>query len=116
MAEPLIPTPLTDLRRRVNLARDQIRAVLSELVGPVELDFDFHREWNGCWCVRVEITAPIRGRLDFTLLDTPGQGLLALPRPLPDPWRLETGIAATDGSRWTLDEAGRLVPFQPRRA
>ena len=106
------PTPLTDLRRRVTVARNLIRSVLNELVGPVELAYDFHREWNGCWRVRVDITAPVQGRLDFTLLDTPSGGMLALPRPLPERWRLETGIVATDGTRWTLDEVGHLTPFR----
>ncbi|NCA69530.1 MAG: hypothetical protein EOM91_05360 [Sphingobacteriia bacterium] len=114
MSQPALPTPLTDLRRRVNLARGQIRAVLSELVGPVEPHFEFHREWNGCWCVRVEIREPLRARLDFTLLDTPAGGLLALPRPLPERWRRETGIPASDGSRWSLDPQGQLIAFTHR--
>jgi hypothetical protein len=67
LREPL-PIPLTDLRRRVNVARNLIRNVLTELVGPVELAFDFYREWNGCWRVRVEIKDPINGRLEFTLM------------------------------------------------
>jgi hypothetical protein len=108
--EPL-PIPLTDLRRRVNVARNLIRSLMTELVGPVELAFDFYREWNGCWRVRVEIKDPINGRLEFTLMDTPGGGMLALPRPLPERWRLETGIPATDGTRWTLDTEGHLMPF-----
>jgi hypothetical protein len=112
LQEPL-PTPLTDLRRRVNVARNLIRAVLTELIGPVELAFDFYREWNGCWRVRVEIKHPINGRLELTLLDTPSGGMLALPRPLPERWRLETGIPATDGTRWTLDTEGHLMPFAP---
>lgn len=113
MPQHPLPTPLTDLRRRVNVARNLIRTVLAELIGPVEPSFDFHREWNGCWCVRVEIREPIRARLDFTLLDTPGGGMLALPRPLPERWRLEVGIPATDGSRWTLDDRGHLIDFAP---
>jgi len=106
-----LPTPLTDLRRRVNVARDLIRAVMAELVGPSDLVFDFYREWNGCWRVRIEIREPIKGRLEFTLLDTPGGGMLALPRPLPERWRSETGIPATDGTRWSLDAEGQLTPF-----
>lgn len=116
MKHHVTPTPLTDLRRRVNVARNLIRSVLSELVGPVEPKFDFFREWNGCWRVRVEIAEPIRGRLEFTLLDIPSGGMLALPRPLPERWRIETGIRATDGSRWTLDESGNLTPFDTLRS
>ncbi|NWF80234.1 MAG: hypothetical protein HXY37_09330 [Chloroflexi bacterium] len=109
MSEPQRPIPLTDLRRRVPIARRCINDLLTRLLGEVELHYDFYREWNGCWRVRVDVAD--RGRLDFTLLDTPGGGILALPRPLPERWRLETGIVASDGTTWTLDEAGELVPF-----
>lgn len=114
MTDPNCPTPLTDLRKRAGQARSLIQAVLDELIGPATLEYDFHREWNGCWRVRVDITDPVRGRLDFTLLDTPGGGMLALPRPLPERWRLETGIPASDGTRWTLDTSGQLTPFEPQ--
>lgn len=109
MAETLLPTPLTDLRRRAPAARATISAALTDLVGPCELGYDFFREWNGCWKVRVEVAG--RGRLEFTLLDTPGGGILAMPRPLPERWRSESGILASDGTRWTLDDAGQLAPF-----
>lgn len=107
------PTPLTDLRRRVSSARTLVLDVLTELIGPVELRYDFYREWNGCWKVRVDLSQPIRGQVEFTLLDTPGGGMLALPRPLPERWRIETGIVASDGTRWSLDQAGALVTFPP---
>ncbi len=107
------PIPLTDLRRRVAKARALIRDVLTELIGPVELRYDFYREWNGCWKVRVDLTQPVRGQIEFTLLETPGGGMLALPRPLPERWRTETGIGASDGTQWSLDRAGSLVPFPP---
>jgi hypothetical protein len=105
------PTPLTDLRKRAPAARATISELLGGLLGPCELSYDFFREWNGCWRVRVEVTG--RGRLEFTLLDTPGGGILAMPRPLPERWRTETGIRASDGSLWTLDAAGELVAFPP---
>lgn len=105
------PTPLTDLRRRVGLTRGLILDTLTELLGPVDLRYDFHREWNGCWRVRVQVSGSAQGHLDFTLLDTPSGGVLALPRPLPERWRLLTGIPASDGTRWTLDESGVLLPF-----
>ncbi len=106
-----LPTPLTDLRRRAPVARALIADVLAELVGPVELGYDFYREWNGCWKVRVQLSGAASGRLEFTLLDTPGGGMLALPRPLPERWRTQAGIRATDGTRWTLDDQGQLAPF-----
>ena len=105
------PTALTDLRRRAPVARQLISAVLNELIGPVELSYDFYREWNGCWKVRVTISGAASGRLEFTLLDISGGGMLAMPRPLPERWRTTTGIKATDGSRWTLDASGKLLPF-----
>ena len=108
MTEPR-PTPLTDLRRRAPIARKLIREVLTELIGPVDLVYDFYREWNGCWKVRVTISGAASGKLEFTLLDTPGGGMLAMPRPLPERWRV-VGIPATDGSRWSLDAQGGLVP------
>lgn len=106
-----LPTPLTDLRKRAPVARKLIAATLAELLGPVELTYEFYREWNGCWKVRAQFSGAASGRLEFTLLDTPAGGMLAMPRPLPERWRAETGIPATDGSRWTLDAQGQLAPF-----
>jgi hypothetical protein len=111
-SQPAVPVPLTDLRRRVNLTRELIRRMLEELLGPVDLHYDFHREWNGCWKVLVQISGAASGRLECTLLETPGGGILALPRPFPERWRTETGIPATDGTRWTLDSAGAPTPFR----
>jgi hypothetical protein len=102
------PTPLTDLRRRAPVARALIRDALAELVGPVELKYDFYREWNGCWQVRVKLSGAASGEIAFTLLDTPAGGMLAMPRPLPARWRA-AGIPASDGTRWSLDDAGNLV-------
>ncbi|PDW03086.1 hypothetical protein [Candidatus Viridilinea mediisalina] len=111
MNQASLPTPLTDLRKRAPQARALIREVLEELVGPVELRYEFYREWNGCWKVRTEFSGSAKGRLEFTLLDTPSGGMLALPRPLPERWRLQTGIKASDGTRWTLSETGELRAF-----
>jgi len=111
MGIPPTPTPLTDLKKRVNESRALIRDLLIELVGPVTLVYDFYREWNGCWKVRVDVSGAASGRLEFTLLETADGALLALPRPLPESWRTHTGIPAGDGSRWTLDDSGQLVPF-----
>ena len=105
------PTPITDLSKRVNEARGLIRGLLEELSGPVSVAFDFHREWNGCWMARTEIDGAARGRLEFTLMETAAGAMLAVPRPFPERWRTQTGIPAADGSRWTLDDQGHLVPF-----
>lgn len=107
------PVPLTDFTRRASAARALIQSVLTELIGPVDLKYDFFREWSGCWKAYVDITGAATGRLEFTFLETAGGGLLALPRPLPERWRLQTGIAADDGTRWTLDAKGLLMPFLP---
>ena len=109
----LTPIPLTDFSRRTSAARALIAALLTERLGPVTLEYDFFREWNGCWKARVDLSGSASGQLEFTLLETPGGGLLALPRPLPEAWRLTAGIPADDGTRWTLDDAGLLVPFPP---
>ncbi|ACL26116.1 hypothetical protein Cagg_3258 [Chloroflexus aggregans DSM 9485] len=105
------PQPLTDLRKRVPEAKKLIADLLTGLLGPVELDYDFYREWNGCWKVRVTVQGKTTGTLDFTLLSTPSGGMLAIPRPLPERWRTQTGITANDGTVWTLDDAGNLIPF-----
>jgi len=110
------PIPLTDFTRRASAARALIQSMLTELIGPVDLKYDFFREWNGCWKARVDLTGAATGTLEVTFLTTPGGGLLALPRPLPERWRLMTGIPADDGTRWTLDAAGLLVPFVPPAA
>lgn len=106
------PTPLTEISKRVGEARTLILDLLSERLGSVDLGYDFHREWNGCWKVTVDISGAASGRLEFTLLETPGGAMLALPRPLPERWRTEAGIPATDGSRWTLDDGGHLVELR----
>ncbi|NTU79922.1 MAG: hypothetical protein HGA45_11045 [Chloroflexales bacterium] len=106
-----LPTPLTDLRRRAPLARQCITDALADLVGPAELSYEFYRECNGCWKVRVAVSGPVSDRLEFTLLDTPGGGMLALPGSMPEHWRREIGIRASDGTRWTLDTTGNLVLF-----
>ena len=107
------PIPLTDFTRRASAARTLIRSMLTELIGPVDLKYDFFREWNGCWKARVDIAGAATGQLEFTFLTTPSGGLLALPRPLSERWRVTTGIPADDGTRWTLDATGLLVPFPP---
>ena len=111
MTRPQTPIPLTDLRGMAPAARRQIAELLTRQLGEVQLDYDFYREWNGGWFVRVTVAGAARGQIDFALLQTPGGGLLPLPRPMPERWRRTTGVPASDGSVWTLDDEGQLVPF-----
>lgn len=111
MSNEELPQPLTDLHQLAPTVRSYVNDLLTGLVGPVALEYDFYREWNGCWRVRVDVRGSANGRLDFVLLRTAQGGILALPRPLPERWRTSTGIRATDGSIWTLTDAGDLVPF-----
>jgi hypothetical protein len=98
---------VTDLHRLAPRARARIQAALEERLGPVSATFDFHREWNGGWRCRVEVTG--RGTLEFVLFVTPADALLALPHPLPARWADGLGVAAEDGTRWSLDAAGQVV-------
>lgn len=111
MTQSDLPVSLTELHGHAPLTRRCIADLLTQRLGPVELTYDFYREWNGGWCVRVAVAG--RGQMDFALLQTPGGGLLPLPRPLPERWRTTTGIAASDGSVWTLDDQGQLIPLDP---
>jgi hypothetical protein len=46
--------------------------------------------------------------MDFILFHTPQGGILAMPAQLPQRWRVQ-GILASDGSLWTMDEAGQIT-------
>lgn len=101
------PRQVTDLHGAAPRARALMLAALAERLGPVEADFDFHREWNGGWRCRVDVTG--RGTLQFVLFQTPNDALLALPHPLPSRWADTRGFAAEDGSRWSFDAEGQVV-------
>ncbi|MBB1073189.1 hypothetical protein HUU62_02020 [Rhodoferax sp. 4810] len=106
------PIPLTDFSHRATAARALIHDMLTELFGiEPELTYEFYREWNGCWRARVVLSGAVTGRLEFTFMLTASGGLLAIPRPLPERWRNEIGIPASDGSRWTVNNDGQLVSF-----
>lgn len=98
---------VTDLQGLAPLARRLITTALEERLGAVTAEFDFHREWNGGWRCRVDVTG--RGRLEFVLFTSDAGALLALPHPLPPRWRDERGFAADDGSRWSFDGDGQVV-------
>ena len=103
---PASPTPITDLRHLAPLARRWIAELLARQLGAVELSYDFYREWNGGWRVRVDVSGARQGWLDFALLATPGGGLLALPQPVPERWRAIYGVnpmvGVVEGFRWAL--------------
>jgi hypothetical protein len=106
-------TLVTDLHGLAPIIRRYLAELLEPLLGGIELDYDFYREWNGSWRVRVLFEGRVSGDLDFALLHTPAGGILALPRPFPESWRYSRGVTASDGSVWTLTEDDRLVPFPP---
>ncbi len=107
------PVPITDMHTIAGTARRCIEEFLFHMLGECEIAYDFYREWNGGWRVRTEISGSTTGRLDFVLFTTPQGGMLALPHPFPESWRVQHGVAASDGSIWTLSDDGDVVPFFP---
>ena len=116
MTETQHPTQVTDLHGLAPIARNCIREALTRLIGDADLSYDFYREWNGGWRVRVDIAGRVSGSLDFVLFHTPQGALLALPVPMPERWRVATGVTANDGSIWTLSDEGEVTPFTPSPA
>jgi hypothetical protein len=106
-------TQVTEMQGVTRIARDCITNLIYEMTGSEEIAFDFYREWSGGWRVGVDVTGPISGHMDFVLFHTPAGGILAIPPKLPDAWRTRRGVQASDGSRWTVDDAGMFVPFVP---
>ena len=104
------PAQITDLHGLAPAARQCIREALEQLIGEAELSYDFYREWSGGWRCRVAVAGRARGQLDFVLFHTPQGGILALPLPMPERWRVGPGIRASDGGMWTLDSDGQVVP------
>jgi hypothetical protein len=103
-------TEVTDFAGVAPEARALILRVLGERWRDPEappLDLDFHRGWNGGWRCRAIVGD--RHRLEFALLRTPDGALLALPVPMPEPWRTGSGVPAADGTRWTQDDEGAVV-------
>jgi hypothetical protein len=102
---------ITDLHGLAATVRGQIEQLMRERLGSEAVDYDFYREWNGGWRVRVTVRGPISGTMDFVLLRTPQGALLPLPPNMPERWRVGYGgVPASDGSLWTLDEQGTICP------
>ncbi len=87
-------------------ARRLIRLAFEERLGAVDMEFDFHRNWNGGWRCRVVVVG--RGTLEFALLTSPEGALLALPVPVPGGWKAR-GVADSAGGRWTTNADGDIV-------
>lgn len=115
MAEECNLTQVTEMQGVTKLARECITTLIKEMTGSEEITFDFYREWSGGWRVGVDVTGPVSGHMDFILFHTPGGGLLAMPAKLPEAWRTRRGVTASDGSIWTINNAGMFVPFEQKR-
>lgn len=109
-------TQVTDLQGLAPLARQMIQQLIAQRTGSSDISFDIYREWSGGWRVAVDVRGPVSGHMDFILFHTPAGGLLAMPAQLPARWRAEYGgVPASDGSLWTMDEQGRILPGTPPR-
>jgi hypothetical protein len=113
MTDQHLPVPITEMQGVQPVARECIETLIQEMTGSTDMSMDFYREWSGGWRVDVEVRGPISGNMDFILFQTPQGGVLAMPAQLPQRWRTEYGVAASDGSRWTFDDEGRLCPMVP---
>jgi hypothetical protein len=105
-------TPITDMQGVLPIARECITRLITERAGSSDITFDVYREWSGGWRIATQVRGPLSGQMDFILLRTPQGGILAMPARMPERWRLLYGIEASDGTRWTMDNQGRIVPFE----
>ncbi len=99
---------VTEMHGLFPTARQCIRDLIEQRTGSTDITFDVYREWNGGWRIRALVRGPLNGSMDFILFHTPQGGILAMPSQLPTRWR-SRGIAASDGSLWTMDEQGHIV-------
>lgn len=100
---------LTELAGHQPQLRELVRAAFEARLGPVPLDLDFHRGWNGGW--RCRATVVDKPPLDFALLRTPNDALLALPVPFPRGWRAR-GVLDSAGTAWTVTDDDTPVPIE----
>jgi hypothetical protein len=105
-------TPITDMQGVLPVARECITRLIAERTGSNDITFDVYREWSGGWRIATQVRGPLSGQMDFILLRTPQGSILAMPARMPERWRLLYGIEASDGTRWTMDNEGRIVPFE----
>ena len=103
---PTDARPLTDLAELSPVARELVERELEQRIPQEHTTIRFHREWSGGWRVRVEVGRPPRGKLDFVLFEIGSGAIVAMPHPMPDAWRDERGVEASDGSRWVWDAEG----------
>lgn len=101
---------LTELGGHQPVVRELVRSAFEMRLGPVGVHTDFHRGWNGGWRCR----ATVHGKppLDFALLLTPHDVLLALPVPFPRGWRAR-GVLDAAGQAWTMTDEELPTPLLP---
>jgi hypothetical protein len=99
---------VTDMQGLLPIVRQCISELITQRTGSSDISLDVYREWSGGWRVAAEVRGPVSGHMDFILFHTPQGGVLAMPARMPERWRAQ-GIAASDGTRWTMDEEGRLL-------
>lgn len=92
---------LTELAGHQPVLRELIRLAFVSRLGPIEIGYEFHRGWNGGW--RCRATAHGKRPLDFALLRTESEALLALPLPMPSGWK-QRGVRDSSGVYWTLGD------------
>ena len=101
---------ITDLAGRGAGFFKLLRGLLDEHYCAVRCLPEFVCYDDGRWFARADVPGLADGRVVFALMATYDDVLLALPIPMPAVLRDGTGVAASDGSRWTLDDEGNLSP------
>ncbi|MBY0491407.1 MAG: hypothetical protein K2R93_16305 [Gemmatimonadaceae bacterium] len=103
-------TEVTELAGLQAVIRTLITAAFTERLPEVTVDVVFHRGWNGGWRARATVSG--RAPLDFAMVRTADEELLALPVPFPDGWR-RRGVAGSHGQRYRANAAGAIERCEP---